>query len=199
MCPVPQITDQTPILLTSLLSKKTPSGPRKFPCYVTFDVSARSWTCIMLGVCCRRLIPFKSWWDLKFLWILRTFFSCKPVFWEQEWCLKCVLKRWPDMRTASSGRMLLRLALLQQEAFNEDSMSLWGVREVLDLCAVPGNSWEAVVTLCKPIPCTDQSISPTWCCKEGGCLACHSWGTFEVMPGCGHAQELVASAVYVAE
>lgn len=110
------------------------------------------------GVCCRRLIPFKSWWDLKFLWILRTFFfNCKPLFWEQEWYLKCVLKRWPDPGTASSGWMSLRLALLQQEAFNEDWMSLWGVREVLGLCAVPGNSWKAIVTLSKPTPCTDQS------------------------------------------
>lgn len=40
--PMPQITD--PILLMALLSKKTQSGPRKFPCCVTLDASARSWT-----------------------------------------------------------------------------------------------------------------------------------------------------------
>lgn len=55
-----------------------------------------------------------------------------------------------------------------KEAFSEDSMSLQGVREVLGLCAAPGSSWEAVVTLSKPTPCTDQSTSPTWCHKEGG-------------------------------
>lgn len=78
-------------------------------------------------------------------------------------------------------------------------MSLPEVREVLDLCAVPGNSWEAVVTLFKPAPYTGQSTSPTWCCKEGGCLACHLRETFGVMLGCGQAQELVASALCVAE
>lgn len=185
----------------ALLLKTTPSGPRKVPCCVTFAVSARVMNMHYVrntGVCCRRLIPCKSWWDSKFLWILRTFFSCKPVFWEWEWCLKCVLKRWPDPGTASSGWMSLRLALLQQKAFSED----WKparVREVLGFCAVPGNCWEAVITLSKPTPCTDQSTSPTRCCQEGGCLACHSWGTFGVMHGCGRAQWLAASALRVAE
>lgn len=67
-------------------------------------------------------------------------------------------------------------------------MSLQGVREILGLCAVPGNSWEAIVTLSKPTPVLmrAQSHLVLW-----GCLASHSWEAFGVMCGCGRAQELV--------
>lgn len=82
------------------------------------------------------------------------------------------------------------------------TLSLQGVREVLGLCAVPGRSWEAMVSPCPspllPIPCTDQIISPTSGFKEGVCLGCHSSETFIVMHEYGHAWELVASALCLA-
>lgn len=142
----PHSIDSTPVQKDTIWAKEIP-----LLCQIW-------WICQVMNmhyvrntdVCCRRLIPCKSWWDTKFLWILRTFFNCKPVFWEWQWCLKCV-----------QGQTLGELPLVEyhwdwlrfsKEAFNEDWMSLREVREVLYLCAVPGNSWEAVVTLFKPTP-----------------------------------------------
>lgn len=81
ICPMPQITD--PILLTALLSKKTPSGPRKFPCCVTVDESARSWACMMLEI---QVCAAEGWSCVRADEILNScgfsglFFNCKPMF-----------------------------------------------------------------------------------------------------------------------
>lgn len=170
----PHSIDSTPVQKDTIWAKEIP-----LLCQIW-------WICQVMNmhyvgntdVCCRRLIPCKSWWDTKFLWILRTFFNWKPVFWEWQWCLKCV-----------QGQTLGELPLVEyhwdwlcfsKEAFNEDWMSLQEVREVLSLCCI----WEFLGSSCNSVqakPCTAQSMSPTWCCKEGGCLACHSRETFEMM------------------
>lgn len=126
------------------------------------------------GVCCRKLIPFKRSWDVKFRWILRTFFNCNPVFWKWSWCLKCCPVFWRDGQTW--GQLPVaechwdRLCFSRRDS-TKVTLCLQGVREVL--CC----SWEAIVTPCPnlllPIPCTVlEHQSYLWQCYKAGSVWC---------------------------
>lgn len=183
----PHSIDSTPVQKDTIWAKEIP-----LLCHI-------GWICPVMnvhyvrntGVCCRSLILCKSWWDIKFLWILRTFFNCKPVFCEWEWCLKCALKRWPDPGTAPSGWVSLRLAFLQQGGIhwrlNEPTRASRSTGPLCCAWELLGGSHNSVQA--SPLYWPEHEAHLVlW---GGGCLACHSRETLEVMHGCRHAQELL--------
>lgn len=160
--------------------------PRKSPCYVVFSASARSWTCIMLEIQAYAAEDCFTLWDREmlnsFLWFLRTFFSCNPVFWGGGQCLKCFPGLWRcgqswhhylvnviEVGFASAGGIQQRL----HQACKE-----------LDKCWAsvpqPEKSWESIVTPCPalllcPLYWSGHPAYLCWCCIRSRFLLPCAW------------------------